>query len=110
MCGKFARHNWILSNNYPIVKEPLLLGPRKIKEGMEEWKLLCEDLLQFLTQIDPGTTKLIANFLLYHNKAKLTLDKLNYEEGNLSRTEYLQSIRETVILEKRANKVLSGPI
>ena len=88
-----------------------IIGPRRdLKEDMVHWKFLCEEVLQFLTQIDPGTTKLMATFLLYHNKAKLTLDKTDYEAGDISRSEYLQSIRQTVILEKRANKVLRGPI
>ena len=93
---------------YSLSQSSNLIGPKDddVRAEMTNWKLLCEELLEFLTRIDPGSTKLIANFLLHHNKAKLTLDKLNYEEGNLSRAEYLQSIRDTVILEKRAYRVL----
>ena len=53
-----------------------------------------------------GTTKVMATFLLQYNKTKVTLDKINFEEGNLTREDYLQSIKEAVIVQSRAQKVL----
>lgn len=78
------------------------------KEDFLHCKLLCEEILQFLSMIDPGTTKIMLTFLLQHNKAKLMLDKINFEEGNLSRENYLQSIKEAVIVENRAQKVFQS--
>ena len=53
-----------------------------------------------------GTTKVMATFLLQYNKTKVNLDKINFEEGNLTRDDYLQSIKEAVIVQSRAQKVL----
>ena len=53
-----------------------------------------------------GTTKVMATFLLQYNKTKVNLDKINFEEGNLTREDYLQSIKEAVIVQSRAQKVL----
>ena len=53
-----------------------------------------------------GMTKIMATFLLQHNKTKVLLDKINFEDGNLTRSDYLQSIKEAVIVESRAQKVL----
>ena len=48
----------------------------------------------------------MATILLQYNKTKVTLDKINFEEGNLTREDYLQSIKEAVIVQSRAQKVL----
>ena len=48
----------------------------------------------------------MATFLLQYNKTKVNLDKINFEEGNLTREDYLQSIKEAVIVQSRAQKVL----
>ena len=48
----------------------------------------------------------MATFLLQYNKTKVALDKINFEEGNLTRADYLQSIKEAVIVQSRAQKVL----
>jgi hypothetical protein len=53
-----------------------------------------------------GTTKVMATFLLQYNKTKVALDKINFEEGNLTRADYLQCIKEAVIVQSRAQKVL----
>ncbi len=95
--------------SFTLAKLYCQLGPRIRREDFDHWKILCEEILQFLTMIDPGTTKTMATFLLQHNKAKLVLDKVNFEAGNLSRVDYLQSIKEAVIVENRAQKVLQDP-
>ena len=100
-------HSMILKMSISLTKLFCSLGPKASQEDYIRWKEICEEILQFLSMIDPGTTKVMATFLLQHNKAKLILDKLAYEEGNLSRTAYLESIKENVILENRAQKVLT---
>ena len=80
-------------------------GIEKVSD-MKLWKNLCEEILAFLTMIDPGMTKVAATFLLHHNKVNLQLDKYEFEEGIISREKYLQSIKQSVIVEHKAKKVL----
>ena len=106
--GPLSRFNYlVLKMSFALAKLYCqLLGPLSSKEDFFHWKVLCEEILQYLTMIDPGTTKIMATFLLQHNKTKLVLDKINFEDGNLTRSDYLQSIKEAVIVENRAQKVL----
>ena len=105
--GPLSRFNYlVLKMSFALAKLYCQLGPLSRREDFFHWKVLCEEILQFLTMIDPGTTKVMATFLLQHNKTKLVLDKFNFEDGNLTRSDYLQSIKEAVIVENRAQKVL----
>lgn len=91
-----------------LYQQQQLAGGSLSKDDFLHSKLLCEEILQFLTMIDPGTTKVMLTFLLQHNKAKLMLDKVNFEDGHLSREDYLQSIKEAVIIENKAQKVFQN--
>jgi hypothetical protein len=82
------------------------LGP-KSKEDVKQWQSLCEEILQFLNLIDPGMTKTCAKILLQYNRAKMSLAKGDFDSGFLSRPEYLLTIKEAVVLENKANKVLT---
>jgi len=105
--GQLSRfHNMVIKMSLQLAKSYFQLGPKSRKEDHFHCKLLCEEILQFLTMIDPGTTKVMATFLLQYNKTKVNLDKINFEEGNLTRADYLQSIKEAVIVQSRAQKVL----
>ena len=99
-------NNEILKMSFSLVKLYSQLSRKK--EDFQHWKLLCEEILQYLTLVDPGKTKIMATFLLQHNKSKLVLEKINFEEGKLSREDYLQSIKQTVIVENQAQKVLEN--
>ena len=82
------------------------LGGLQKMEDLKMWKNLCEEILAFLSMIDPGMTKVAATFLLHHNKVSLQLDKYQFEEGTISREKYLQSIKQSVLVEHKAKKVL----
>jgi len=105
--GPLSRfNNAVVKMSIELSKLYFQLGSSSRKEDYFHCKLLFEEILQFLTMIDPGMTKIMATFLLQHNKTKVTLDKMNFEDGNLTREDFLQSIKEAVIVENRAKKVL----
>merc|ERR1711971_373007 len=86
--GPLSRFNsLVLKMTFELIKLYCKLGPLTQKEDFFNWKLLLEEILQFLTMIDPGMTKIMASFLLQHNKTKVTLDKINFEDGNLTRSD-----------------------
>ena len=95
----------VLKMEFSLAKLYCQLGIEKIEE-MRHWKSLCEEILAFLSLIDPGMTKVAATFLMHHNKVRLQLDKMEFEEGKMSREDYLQSIKHSVIVEHKAKKVL----
>ena len=95
----------VLKMEFSLAKLYCQLGIEKIEE-MRHWKSLCEEILAFLSLIDPGMTKVAATFLMHHNKVRLQLDKMDFEEGKMSREDYLQSIKHSVIVEHKAKKVL----
>ena len=99
----------VLKMEFTLAKLYCQNGIEKI-EDMLKWKSLCEEILAFLTLIDPGMTKVMATFLMHHNKVKLQLDKYDFEEGKISREDYLQSIKQSVIVEHKAKKVLQPEI
>ena len=91
---------------FSLAKLVCQLGGLQKMEELKLWKNLCEEILTFLTMIDPGMTKVAATFLLHHNKVHLQLEKYGFEEGTISREKYLQTIKQSVIVEHKAKKVL----
>ena len=61
--GQLSRfHNMVIKMSLELVKLYFQLGPKSQKEDHFNCKLLCEEILQFLTMIDPGTYKVSSMF------------------------------------------------
>ena len=61
--GQLSRfHNMVIKMSLELAKSYFQLGPKSRKEDHFHCKLLCEEILQFLTMIDPGTYKVSSMF------------------------------------------------
>ena len=57
---------------------------------------LCKSIIRYLSIIDPGCTPTLGQFMLEANKSKMALDKMNLDEGIISRIQFLCHLKEGV--------------
>ena len=66
----------------------------------------CQEIVKYLSQIDPGKTKKMGLFLMELNLTRLHLAKLDQKEHKITKLEFLLRIKEGAKVERMANEML----
>ena len=57
---------------------------------------LCKKIIRYLSLIDPGYTPIMGQFMLETNKSFMALNKMDLDDGKISRVEFLSGLKEGV--------------
>merc|ERR1712150_40848 len=67
---------------------------------------LCRSVIRYLSTIDPGCTPTLGQFMLEANKSKMALDKMDLDEGEISRIQFLSRLKKGVQIETSARQMV----
>merc|ERR1712096_508266 len=77
-----------------------------LRKQFDRHQVLCRRITNYLSAVDPGRTPTLGQFLLEANKSFMALNKMDLDDGLISRAKFLKSLKSGVKVEATARQML----